>query len=146
MQLYLAAAWARKDEIFAVSQQLEQLPGVTVQARWLYEPVPAEYTNAFRRERAQHDVDDVTSADILVRFTDDLSGETVPAKLATGARMFEMGLAYALGKPIIVVGGIQPIFDHLPSIIHVENIAQLENKLSEIEALATEYRGGVCVS
>jgi hypothetical protein len=39
--------------------------------------------------------------------------------------MFEMGLAYALGKPIVVVGGIQPIFDYLPTINHVRDIGEL---------------------
>lgn len=145
MQLYLAASWSRKDEIFAVSQALNEIPGVHVEARWLSEPVPAVYDDQFRAERAQHDVDDVLAADILVRFTDDLSTPTVPSSLATGARMFEMGLAYAFQKIIIVVGGHQPIFDYLPNIYHVSGVETLKGKLIEIEALAEKYRGGVCV-
>jgi hypothetical protein len=83
----------------------------------------------FRRQRAQEDVEDVRAARILVRFTDDLNRPTVPAGLATGSRMFEMGLAYALGKIIIVVGGTQPIFDYLPGIFHLHDVAELKKVL-----------------
>jgi hypothetical protein len=125
MRLYLAAAWSRKDEVRMIADALNELPEIEVQARWLFEPVPKDYNTTFREQRAVMDVEDVVGADVLVRFTDDLSGPVVPAGLATGARMFEMGLAYALGKTIIVVGGIQPIFDYLPSVIHVKNVEEL---------------------
>jgi nucleoside 2-deoxyribosyltransferase len=133
MRLYLAAAWARKREIKAVADELNNLAaGLCVGSRWLEEPdsiYGGADVLAFRQERARIDIQDVKAADILIRFTDDLSGETVPAKLATGARMFEMGYAYALGKQIVVVGGIQPIFDYLPGVVHVADVGKLKEYL-----------------
>lgn len=133
MRLYLAAAWARKNEIKAVADQLDRLAvGLHVGSRWLEEPdsiYGGADVLAFRRERARIDIQDVAASDILVRFTDDLTSEMVPARLATGARMFEMGYAYALNKEIIVVGGVQPIFDYLPGIAHVKDIDELQQYL-----------------
>jgi nucleoside 2-deoxyribosyltransferase len=147
MRLYLAAAWSRKAEIKAIAQELNNLTiGVHVGARWLDEEDPTyggPPATEFRRERARIDVADVKSADVIVRFTDDLSSPTVPSGLASGARMFEMGYAYAFKKIIIVVGGIQPIFDYLPEIIHVEDIPALKEKLIELQLEFTA--GGLCV-
>lgn len=140
MKLYLAGAWSRKAEIAAIAQELNQIPGIIVDARWLFEDVPAEYNDAFRRERARMDVEDVRAADILVRFTDDLTKPTVPSGLATGARMFEMGLAYAINKHIIVIGGVQPIFDYLPEIHHITNVDDLKVYLKHMsQFVKAEY-------
>lgn len=134
MKIYLAAAWARRDEMKKVAVDLERtIPNLIVNSRWLKEEPHVPYTKAFRRQRAQEDVQDVRRADVLVRFTDDLSGSTVPSRLATGARMFEMGLAYERKIPIIVVGGIQPIFDHLPEVRHVKSIVSLKRLLRKFQ-------------
>lgn len=138
IRLYLAAAWSRRDEIAAVADELiEQIPGLEITARWLREPTVLGSKivrgNRFRRRRAQEDVADVRKADVLVRFSDDLSGTTVPAKLATGSRMFEQGLAYAEGKRIVVVGGHQPIFDYLPGIVHLRHVDELKSYLAGLQ-------------
>lgn len=129
MKVYLAGAWARKSELRGVAKQLNALPDIDVPARWLFEPSPKECTIAFLQQRAIMDIEDVAAADVLVRFTDDLSQSFVQSRLATGARMFEMGFAYAMGKTIIAVGGIQPIFDYLPHIIHVKDVEELKTVL-----------------
>lgn len=134
MRIYLAAAWSRKDEMNGIAQELNRIPGVYVDSRWLSEEA-SEYGGQpileVRRNRAQIDVSDVSDADVLVRLTDDLSAKMIPSCLATGARMFEMGLAYSLGKKIVVVGGYQPIFDYLPEIIHVKDVEELKVWISE---------------
>lgn len=136
LKIYTAAAWSRRDEIAGVVDELVQIPGIEITARWLREPTVLGSKivrgNRFRRRRAQEDVADVLRADMLVRFSDDLSGSTVPAKLATGSRMFEMGLAYAKGKQIVVVGGYQPIFDYLPGIVHLRHVDELKHYLAGI--------------
>lgn len=130
MKVYLAAASHRREEIKKVAKELRLL-GIDVQARWLEELQVGQsnLSEKFSREMALMDVHDVREADILIRFTDDLDFPYVRARLATGARMFEMGYAYAQGKPIIVVGGRQPIFDYLPNIVHVKDVDELKNYL-----------------
>lgn len=136
LKIYLAAAWHRKAEIAAIAAELNQIPGIQVQARWLTEQgavggLTAHGRVKFLRSRALVDVSDVRACDILVRFSDDLNVETVPAALATGSRMFEMGMAYDAGKPVIVVGGYQPVFDYLPNVTHVRDVAELKSYLEE---------------
>jgi len=126
LKIYIAAAWSRRDEMIEVAAQLSKIPGVKINSRWLG-PQP----NA-KRLRALEDVADVRHADLLIRFTDDLTREFVPARLATGSRMFEMGMAYERKIPVIVVGGIQPIFDYLPRITHVRHLDELRNALTRM--------------
>lgn len=141
MKIYLSAAWSRKTEVNSVGADLEKsIPGLIVNCRWLKEgPTPDTWPKSritkARRIRAQEDVEDVLSSDLLVRFTDDLTSEMVPSRLATGARMFEMGLAYAVGIPIVVVAGFQPIFDYLSEVRHVKNVASLKRLLRRQNAL-----------
>lgn len=130
LKIYFAAAWGRRDEIRQIVEDLQRSLGIQSTSRWLYEPTSSiKKGDGFRRRRAQEDVQDVLKADMLVRFSDDLSGRTVPAKLATGSRMFEMGLAYRAGKKIVVCGGHQPIFDYLPGITHVRHLGELKTFL-----------------
>jgi hypothetical protein len=131
MKVYLAAAFCRKEEILEVAHQLEEL-GITVTSRWLTEQkdVPTDTSkSAFLAERAQIDLDDIDRADVLVRFSDDLSSPTVPSHLATGSRMGETLYARCRHKDIIIVGGHQCVFDYLPDIYHVKNVEEMKSFL-----------------
>lgn len=65
-----------------------------------------------------------------MRFADDLSEDSIPSHLGTGARHFEMGLAFALGKPLIVVGKRQNLFDFLPHVTVLKDTSALIRHLS----------------
>lgn len=134
MRCYLAASWSRRDEILQASRELNAID-VMAWCHWLHDEdeMPTHGQEKFLRENALCDVNDVSDCDVFVRFSDDLTSALVPSHLATGGRMFEMGLAYALGKPIYVVGGKQNIFDRLPNIIHVKDFAHLKRELSPVE-------------
>lgn len=106
--------------------------GVEVTSRWLYEDQTTG-TRKRLRQCAIVDVTDVRASDVFVRFSDDLSSPTVPSSLATGSRMFEMGLAWSEGIPIVVVGGHQPVFDYLSNITHLKDEAELIRYLSSEE-------------
>ena len=130
MKVYLAAAWSRKNEIKKIADELIEL-GIDIQARWLNEPNGGKHaSSAFLQSRAEIDLDDVDACDVLVRFSDDLSAPTVSSHLATGSRMFEMGLAYHNGATIIVVGGHQCVFDYLEDIVHLPDVDALKMYLS----------------
>jgi hypothetical protein len=146
MIAYFAASWSRRVELRKLRDRLmKAIPGLVVNSRWLdmepatsasdlrFRPVPSSAVRSMRQQRAEMDEEDVAAADILVRFTDDLSATTVPSYLATGSRMVEMGIALALQHPVIVVGGTQPIFDYLPRVQHVKNIVVLKRILRKIQ-------------
>lgn len=135
LKVYLAARWSRQAEMAMLAEELKKTTGVEITSRWLHE-IPAKGSK-LKRDRskrmwAKRDVADVRKADVLVRFTDDLSGGTVPSQWATGSRMFEMGLAYERKMYVIVVGGFQPVFDYLPGIIHVRHLGELKNLLRSL--------------
>ncbi len=131
MRVYLAAAYARKLEMRAVETFLSDIPNVVITSRWLGEET-GSYCPPDPPGRARMDVEDIEACDVLVRFTDNLVGfDKVPARLATGARMWETGFAFASGKPCIIVGGHQCVFDYLPHMIHVRGLAELRSWLKE---------------
>jgi hypothetical protein len=140
MRIYLAAAFSRKEEIRKIAEELVAL-GINVQARWLYEPEcpakPAETDRfVFMCERAEIDEEDVLAADVLVRFSDDLNtpSEMVEARLATGARMVEMGMARVNGAKLIVVGGHQCVFDYWREVTHINDVTELKTYLLAFKA------------
>lgn len=127
MRIYLAAAWSRQAEIREFAPRLEALDHI-ITSRWLYEvPAPTgKNRERHLRETAFIDIQDVRKADLLVRFTDEITqlgyeGSTPIARveLLSGARMFEFGLAWGAGIPIIVVGGMQNMFDRLINVTHL---------------------------
>jgi hypothetical protein len=142
VNIYLAAAWSRRGEMKDLAAVLEKIiPDLIVNCRWIKEdPTPAgnllflhKNMDAIRSIRAKQDREDIYASDLLVRFTDDLSSKMVSARLATGSRMAEMGMALTRGIPVIVVGGKQCIFDYLPEVQHVKNVASLKRLLRKIQ-------------
>lgn len=164
MKIYLASAWSRKEEMQGIANQLTAM-GHEITSRWLFnekdqstlvplskDAVASQFESvareALHQEHALHDVEDVLRADCLIRFSDadEMAFPLVASKLCSGARHFEMGLAYLWGKLaefyanempnseiivkpniIFVVGGKQNIFDRLPEIMHVENTSKMLN-------------------
>jgi predicted metal-dependent HD superfamily phosphohydrolase len=127
MKIYLAARFDRKVEMKELSQEIKVL-GVEVTSRWLDEaPMPhgKEEREQFLLDTAAMDRDDVKSADVLVRFSDDLSTLTIPARWGTASRMEETGMAYAWGKKIVIVGGRQSLFDHFADRVQLQGKAEL---------------------
>jgi len=135
LKVYLAAAFSRRKEILKVAGKLRQL-GHTITSRWL-----TEAPNMNLVQGAIRDVSDVRASNVLIRFTDDLTADLVPSHLATGSRMFECGLAYERKIPVVVVGGYQPIFDHLPDVNHVRDIKELIKWLKEYKHANFRKRG-----
>lgn len=150
MNIYLAAAWSKREEMQKLATDLEKtIPGLIVNSRWIKEArsnnrwspatnarmncEPKNMEKAVRRLRAEQDREDVEAADILIRFTDDLSKKMVPSYLATGSRMWEMGYAMRGHQPVIIVGGIQNFFDYLPEVQHVKNVDALKRTLRRMQ-------------
>lgn len=67
-----------------------------ITSNWILDGVHSDGSD--RKLSAKTDVDDVIKADCLVLFVDSFQSKTGRGK------WFEFGLAYALGKPVILVG------------------------------------------
>lgn len=137
MRVYLASAWSRQHELREIAQELEAI-GVEITSRWLYEKEAPRSEDRERhlRETAFIDIQDVRRSDMLVRFTDPVTQNgsiAAPVGLVSGARMFEFGLAWGAGIPVVVVGGKQNVFDRLPNVIHLKDVEELKKFLSSKE-------------
>ena len=132
MKIYLAASFSRQKEMRSVEDRLQKA-GFKITSHWLDEPAKKESSDARSRDlmrRAICDLHDIRDADILVRFTDPevVMGDyqsMIPGFLGTGARHTEVGYAIAMGRPVVVVGGHQNVFDFLPNVTHVKNVEEL---------------------
>jgi hypothetical protein len=121
--VYLAASFGRQAEMRAVAERLRAI-GVECTSRWLNEEQSVHTKGSrpkFLNRCALTDIEDVRAAAVFVRFSDaeEMAFPLVRQSLATGARHFETGLAWALGRPIIVIGGKVNVFDYLDGLIHL---------------------------
>lgn len=53
----------------------------------------------------------------------------VPSYLLSCARMFEFGMAWERGIPVVTVGGKQNIFDELSNVVHLGTVEDLKKFL-----------------
>lgn len=108
--VYTAGPFAWQAKLRSYASEL-QAGGLVVNARWLTESTSALVKNAelpesYARKTAVLDVEDILASDALLLFTigeSQFSSFSVDS-LARGGRHFETGLAYALGKKVIVCG------------------------------------------
>lgn len=135
MKVYLAGAYKRRAEIKEVAEKLRAI-GVEVTSKWL-EREDTDPSHQNMRYQAYRDILDILAADIVVRFTDvrdstlrDPACQFVAAGLISGARHFEMGLAFYANKRLVVVGGHQNVFDYLDEVTHVADVEELKEKLT----------------
>ena len=115
MRFYLAAQYARREELRAYAAELAKI-GIESTAHWLDETSPLNGT--LSNHSADHttwladrDIADIERADALVLFTN--GSET---KIVRGAHHFEAGYAYGRGKRVITVGPRDNVFYYLPCI------------------------------
>lgn len=132
-QIYLAARYSRRDELCGYREQLRQSCRF-VQARWLDgghqisdsgTPIGENgealvegdggSTNVksanLRSKLAQDDWEDVSTADIVISFT-----EPPRSNASRGGRHVEFGIALAKGSRVMVVGFRENIFHWLPRV------------------------------
>ncbi len=127
--IYLASRYSRHDEMQGVRDVLEAL-GHTVTSRWIdcHTDVVGDFTASFTPEflnanpdkcgpLGQHDLDDLTKADVVISFTCGTGGK--------GGRHVEFGYGLALGKRMIVVGPRENVFHTLPQVEHYHGWSHL---------------------
>jgi hypothetical protein len=132
MIAYLAARYSRRLELCGYRTQLESY-GIEVTSRWLngahqlsdvgmpigdhgeqlVEAHDVAGADLLRCKFAQDDLDDVTTADTLIAFT-----EVPRASNSRGGRHVEFGIALGQGKAITLIGPRENVFAWLPTIEH----------------------------
>jgi nucleoside 2-deoxyribosyltransferase len=112
---YLAGPYARLYQLATYHVALEAI-GHTVTSSWL-RGQDAQFDATLPPDKAaqwaQQDLADIAAAEVLLAFT-----EIPESPHRRGGRHFEAGYAYALGKPIIVIGPTEHAFYCLPDIQH----------------------------
>jgi nucleoside 2-deoxyribosyltransferase len=116
VKIYVAAQYSWRDQVKAYAKQLEDA-GFEITSTWLQERKGSgteltELSNRFLREHAANDLRDIEAADMVVFFS---VGPTELTK--RGGRHVEFGLAYAMGKKIVVCGPKENIFHYLDEIV-----------------------------
>lgn len=119
MKVYLAARYCEKNRIAKLA---EDLPVLEV------ESTSSWYKEDFKPDVSMHDVEvdvleliakrdirEIQEADVFVQFTIDPDSPMI-----RGGMHFECGYAWALKKPILLVGPRQNVFHHLPGVERVK--------------------------
>lgn len=146
MKIYLASRYSRREELVKYRTELQNL-GLDVQARWLdgkhqlandgtpigdkgeklVEGVDDGSTNVqnaqLRSKFAQDDWEDVSSADLVINFT-----EAPRSSANRGGRHVEFGIALARNARVIVVGHRENIFHWLPCVEFVQTFDEAKQK------------------
>ena len=140
MKIYLAAAYARREQMQHVAHRLEQA-GHHVTSRWINRdsgdaaaidacPIPGHY-RAAAGEIAQADLDDIKACQLLIAFTETGGPHQHlidTDRTARGGRHVELGYALALGKKAATVGPLENIFCALPRVYHYHTLDDLCQK------------------
>lgn len=117
MEVYLAARYSRIGELNSYKAELEG-KGLTVTSRWLTGEYRLQEAKAAEEGSpdigfivAQHDVEDISTADTIICFT-----ETPRSNHSRGGRHVEFGMALALKKRIVIIGPLENVFYCLPEV------------------------------
>jgi len=119
MKVYLAAQYARREELKAHADALQKI-GIEITSHWVHETAAfvsggptgtANNSPEHVGEMAERDLADINRANILVLFTN--GPET---KIVRGAHHFEAGYAYGQGIEVITVGPRDNVFHYLPCV------------------------------
>src|SRR4030095_3467753 len=134
-EIYLAAPWVMgKDARVARKYLQKKIPGLKVISRWIARSPKKikptyDYTKdkSFSlkagREQARIDLEDIRRARCLV----------VLNHVKSEGKVVEQGIALALGKPVIVVGGKTNIFHYLKEVKLCKNLSKAVKELRRLK-------------
>lgn len=131
LTIYLAGSYRRREELAEVAKSLEARKGNKIIARWLSGRHGASFEAIGDGERcasALEDLEDIDNCEFLVLF-----GEEKSVGYLSGGRMVELGYAIAQGKAIVIVGPKENVFQFVPHVEQVADVAALCNFFDEIQ-------------
>lgn len=120
MNIYLAGPWADKERVAEVAEELRAAGHTISREWWKFEAGDEEHDKLC--ELAIEDADAVFDCDVMVVW----NGRKSEGKA------FEQGLAWGEGIPIVVIGPIYNIFQHMPDFMVVQTVKEAIDVLSEL--------------
>ena len=129
-KVYLAAKYDRRDEMREHRERLKEV-GIAVTSRWLDEQGSLDGNmddkdEEFYIETANVDLEDVCAANCLIFFAEDPR-----VGVRRGGRHVEFGYAYALGKPVHVIGCKENVFHYLEGVYHYSSLDEFIKEYRE---------------
>jgi len=112
LRVYIAAPWSQKATTARDTYDECQIAGLEVTSRWIDREVLGFYSKNELRDEANADLEDLSNSDMFILLNTQDSG----------GKMFETGVAYALGLPVIIVGDSTNIFCNLEEITIVDSV------------------------
>lgn len=106
VKIYIAAKYARREEMEEIALMLMNAHGYDITARWVF----GGEEGFSQEEIAVFDLEDVDEADTVISFTEH------PNMYTTGGRHVEFGYAIATGKRLVVIGPRENVFHHFPTV------------------------------
>lgn len=140
MKIYMAAQYARRDELRIYREQL-QARGIVVTSRWLDEKESltsdmGNHKDEWYVETATIDLVDVDRADAVIFFA-----ESPLVGIKRGGRHVEYGYALKSNKPIFVIGPKENVFHYVPRVYHFdsfENFIETFEKYADVEEVCQQ--------
>lgn len=112
VKIYLAAKYARREEMEEIALMLMNAHGYDITARWVFGGEEG-FTN---EEIAIFDLEDVDEADTVISFTE------LPDMYTSGGRHVEFGYGIATAKRLVVIGPRENVFHHFPTVEQFDTI------------------------
>ncbi len=109
MKIYIAAPYPMLISSLIVAGHLKEL-GFEIISSWLDRPIGEQ------SQLAQKDLEDIVNAETVL-----LINPAEWANQGTGGRHFEIGVAYAIRRDIILWGVRSNVFHYLPEIVVVDS-------------------------
>ena len=123
MKIYTAARYARREELLEYAKKLSSA-GHVVTARW----VNGDEEGKSLEDIAIMDLDDVKAADMVLVYTDEHG-----SLQKGGGRHTELGLGYAYGKHVWIVGPKEQVFHSLPGVKQFNNTDEVIGALKAFD-------------
>ena len=135
MRIYVSASYPRIEEARKVASALNAL-GHEVTSKWLESKASIYRADSWLAERqaaAKMDLEDVSHAEAMVVLT----GDT----LTKGGRHGEVGMAVAMGMPVMLIGPREMVFHYHPCIVVADQMIDIVK--TPVEDLAVLLRPGM---
>lgn len=127
MKIYTAALYSRREEILGYAKQLEDA-GHEITARW----TKGDEEGKSLEDIAVMDLEDVLRAEMTLVFTNPYGSFQ-----KGGGRHTELGLAYASGKMVWIVGEKEQVFHSLPRIRQFNDVETVVEALKAFDEVKT---------